>query len=97
LSLDEAVSVQPAVREALLRIAREAVANAARHARAPSIAVSLAAGCLQVEDVGCGFDPSVARPEGFGITSMRERAAAIDATVRIRSAIGRGTQVRVTW
>ncbi len=97
LSLDESVMVAPAVREDLVRIAREAVTNAARHAEAPAISVALASGCLEVADGGRGFDPARGRPGGFGLTSMRERAEAIDAAVHIESCAGRGTKVRVTW
>ena len=97
LSLDEAVTVAPPAREALVRIAREAVANAARHAGAPAVSVTLAPGRLCVEDEGRGFDPAHGRHGGFGLTSMRERAEAIDALVRIDSRPGRGTRVQVTW
>ena len=97
LSLDESVIVDPDVREALVRIAREAVVNAARHAQSTSIAVLLSPGCLTVEDGGCGFDPARGRAGGFGLTSMRERAEGIDATMSIESAADRGTRVRVTW
>lgn len=97
LSLDESVCVTPDMREALVRIAREAVANAARHARTPSIAVTLSEGCLEVADWGRGFDPQRGRVGGFGLTSMRERAAAIDAAVVVESAPGDGTRVRVAW
>ena len=97
LALDESVSVSPPVREELVRIAREAVANAARHGQAPAISVALSAGCLEVRDRGNGFDPAQGRNGSFGLTSMRERAAAIDAHVVVESAPGRGTRVRVTW
>ena len=97
LSLDETVVVAPALREDLVRIAREAVTNAARHAQSPSISVALASGRLEVADRGRGFDPARGRPGGFGLTSMRERAEAIDAAVHIESCAGRGTKVCVTW
>jgi signal transduction histidine kinase len=97
LHLDESVEVGLDMREALVRIAREAVANAARHARTPTIAVTLSHGCLEVADRGRGFDPSRGRVGGFGLTSMRERAAAIDAAVLVESSPGDGTRVRVSW
>jgi signal transduction histidine kinase len=97
LCLDESVTVPPALREDLVRIAREAVTNAARHSGSPEISVALASGCLEVTDRGKGFDPAQGRPGGFGLTSMRERAAAIDAAVHVDSGAGRGTKVRVTW
>jgi signal transduction histidine kinase len=97
LTLDETVVVEPALREDLVRIAREAVTNAARHSKSPAISVALVSGCLEVADRGKGFDPARGRPGGFGLTSMRERAEAIDAAVHIESCAGRGTKVRVTW
>ena len=87
----------PLEREALLRIAREAVANAAKHAKSTSIAVRLSAGSLTVEDAGCGFDPQQGRPGGFGLTSMRERAEGMNALLHIDSTPGVGTQLRVSW
>jgi signal transduction histidine kinase len=97
LSLDEAASVPPGSREHLVRIAREAVSNAARHAGTPSITVALRTGCLEVADSGRGFDPTRGREGGFGLTSMRERAEAIGASVAVESAPEGGTRVRVTW
>ena len=97
LSVDESVVVPSGVREALVRIAREAVANAARHAQTPTIAVSLSSGYMEIADTGLGFDPTYGRAGGFGLTSMRERASAIDAAVTVDSQPGRGTRVRVTW
>ena len=97
LTLDESVTVSPDAREQLVRIAREAVSNAARHAGAPAITVALRTGYLEVADAGRGFDPSRGREGGFGLTSMRERAAAIGAVVLVESEPERGTRVSVTW
>jgi signal transduction histidine kinase len=97
LSVDETVFVPPDTREQLVRIAREAVSNAARHAGTQVITVVLRPGCLEVGDAGRGFDPSRGREGGFGLTSMRERAEAIGATVDVESEPGRGSRVRVTW
>ena len=81
---------------AALRIAREAVANAARHGRPESISVELREGALRVVDDGCGFDPARSRP-GFGLASMRERAAAVGAALDVASAPGKGASVVVAW
>ena len=75
----------------LLRIAQEAVSNAVRHARPQTIRISMADDdthwALSVADDGCGLrdDPEISAQEGFGLTSMRERAAAIGAEWSIRS------------
>lgn len=87
----------PAARvEAVTRIACEAVGNAARHGGAEQVRLSLRRRGtrvrLRVSDNGKGFD--VAAPcEGFGLTSMRERALSVGGDLRISSERGRGTEV----
>lgn len=95
------VPVSSDQREMMIRVAREAVANAARHAGAKEIVVALS--CtegvrLTVSDDGAGFDPgSVGRDShGFGLVSMRERAEAAGARFTLRSTRGQGTTVEVT-
>jgi PAS domain S-box-containing protein len=83
------------------RIVQEALANAARHARPRLVTVRLirrrTAIVLLVRDDGIGFDPE-ARPagDGFGLTTMRERAALMGAVLAIRSRPRHGTEIRVT-
>ncbi|MCC7326855.1 MAG: PAS domain S-box protein [Burkholderiales bacterium] len=94
----------PVVEEALFRIAQEALANVAKHARARKATVALTVEsqvtCLTIADDGEGFDPTIshqpARDRGWGLMIMRERAAAVNAELRVESAPGRGTQVIVT-
>jgi PAS domain S-box-containing protein len=93
-------SIPVDVEDAILRIAQEAVINAARHSGAHTISVSLnyEAGHvrLTVEDEGCGFRVEKgARSHGghWGLLGMRERAERIDARLSIRSAEGVGTTV----
>jgi signal transduction histidine kinase len=88
------------VERQLIKIAREAVSNAARHARAKSISVEVGYDestlRLAVKDDGLGFDPaeSVSLAEGHcGLTTMKERAAEIGARLSISSAFGQGTQI----
>lgn len=100
LDLVPGVELSPEGREAVIRIACEAVSNAARHAHASSILVELAdeQGLrLRVVDDGVGFDPDVAVREnlGFGLTSMRERAQLLGAELDICSHAGAGTEVSV--
>ena len=85
----------------LLRIAQEAVANAARHAAARNITVRLhftpEAATLEVGDDGCGFDPEAPPPRGhFGLCGIRERANKLRATLAIQSAPGAGTRLRLS-
>ena len=86
---------------AMYRAAREAVANALRHASPATIRidVGLAHGELvvQVEDDGTGFDQAEVERDGraMGLFTMRERMALLNGEVDITSAPQRGTSVRV--
>ena len=85
-------------REAFVRIACEAVANAARHSGADRVNLGLerdgSSMRLWISDTGHGFD--TADPGGgFGLTSMRERAHSVGAELVISSVPGRGSQVEV--
>jgi signal transduction histidine kinase len=101
LSLERGVRVQPDVREALVRIAREAVNNAVRHGGAGLVQVELENGNelkLRVVDDGRGFDAAAAmRKSGdrFGLVSMRERTHAIGGVFRVASRPGDGTTIEV--
>jgi signal transduction histidine kinase len=85
--------------EAVVRIACEAVRNAARHSGAGRVSLSLqrqgSRVRLRVTDTGRGFDPAVP-PDGFGLTSMREHASSAGGHLRISSVPGHGTEVEVT-
>jgi signal transduction histidine kinase len=92
----------PARRESIVRIVREAVTNAVRHGHAEhvSIHVSKEGDCtaLRVLDDGIGFDHSAAINSGrFGLVSMSEQAAEIGASLEVHTAPGRGTTVEVLW
>lgn len=93
---------------ALYRIIQEALANAVKHAEADRIVVSLrrvgdsvVLGCT---DDGKGFDAAQRRTsraqdadggQHFGLSSIAERCAMIEASLRIESAPGRGTTLLV--
>jgi signal transduction histidine kinase len=83
----------------LFGIAREALANAAKHAGTSTACVLVEArpGCVIVEisDDGGGFDPTAPHPGHFGLDSMRSRAAEVGGLLTIASTLGRGTVVRV--
>lgn len=83
----------------LLRIAQEALSNAARHARATRVGVTLSflgdEVILDIRDDGQGFDP-LALPErtdagGFGLDGMRARAERIAGSLAVESEPGHGT------
>ena len=100
LDLDREVDAPPTVRDAMVRIVREATTNAIRHGRAGTVTVRLAGGDrirLEVIDDGAGFSPSVEPGPGrFGLQSMTERAHALDGELRVLSTPGQGTTVEVT-
>jgi signal transduction histidine kinase len=86
----------------VFRSVQELLLNAAKHARASAVSVSLALanGRLRVEvrDDGQGFDvlrevASAVDGEKFGLTSIRERLKAQGGAMEIRSAPGGGTCV----
>ncbi|MCX8497217.1 MAG: sensor histidine kinase [Akkermansiaceae bacterium] len=84
----------------LLRIAKEAVSNAARHAQASTIQVGLTYSndgmTLEIKDDGCGFDPLLPPPlEHFGLIGLHERANKIGAEVSLESGQGCGTSIRI--
>jgi len=84
---------------AVYRIAQEALANAARHATAGAIVVTLAVRDghieLVVRDDGRGFDVEGRRSQALGLVSMRERAVALGGRFEVTSAPGDGTTVRL--
>lgn len=94
----------PAELEALLfRIAQEALANCAKHAQARIIHISLKKRrqhhVLIIADDGVGFEPGKvgggATKPGLGLLTMRERAEFVGGHLRIESAPGCGTTLRV--
>ena len=90
----------PHAREHVTRIAREAIANAARHGGARNVIVSLrscsSGVALRVVDDGCGIGAeNEAAPEGFGLSSMRERAASLGGHMSVRPARRGGTELEV--
>lgn len=93
---------------ALYRITQEALANAVKHADADRIVLSLrgvgSSIVLGCSDDGKGFDATRHRTargvdadggQHFGLSSMAERCAMIEASLRVESTPGRGTSVLV--
>ncbi len=83
----------------LFFIAREALANAIKHADSPSVDVRVEARpyevVVEVADHGRGFDPALTRAGTFGLDSMRSRADEIGARLVLDSTPGKGAVVRV--
>ncbi len=98
LELDPRAAPEASTRHALVRIVREAVSNAANHARAREVVVQLIAQPrlrVSISDDGSGFDQSQANGSGYGLVSMRERADAFGGTMWLDSTPGHGTTVTV--
>ncbi|MFU8870564.1 sensor histidine kinase [Micromonospora sp. SL4-19] len=91
-------AMHPEVEETLLRTAQEALANAAKHAGASRVGLTLSymedVVTLDVRDDGAGFDPERVRDGGgFGLTSMRKRVSRLAGTLEIESEPGVGTAI----
>jgi signal transduction histidine kinase len=93
--------LRPEHEHELLRIAQEAVSNAVRHARPHMVNITMteeaAHWVLAVSDDGAGMEqsPELSARQGFGLSSMRQRAGAIGGEWQIESEPGRGTRVSV--
>jgi signal transduction histidine kinase len=88
------------VAEALYGIAKEALNNVLKHAKASRVAVRLDATesvlTLEITDNGSGFEAAKTdRSGGMGLRGMRERAASIGANLSISSEPGTGTTILV--
>ena len=99
LSLADEPDLANTTKATLIRIAREALHNIAKHARATHVDLVLEVGpadvTLQITDNGRGFDLAESRPGHFGLHMMREHAMAIGGALDLVSAPGRGTQLRI--
>ncbi len=92
----------PKVEEQLLRVGREAVSNAVRHAHPSSVRAELSyqrgSVRLKIVDDGKGFDPGApgtSTGAHWGLTSMRERAREINGRFQLNSAPGQGTELEL--
>ncbi len=96
-----ATGLKPEHEHELLRICQEAVSNAVRHAKPRRVAITMTDEpthwILAIADDGVGMQqkPDYYAREGFGLTSMRQRAGAIGGDWQIESQPSVGTRVRV--
>jgi len=85
------------IKEAIYRVAQEALHNVVKHARASNAAVKLhsydSTLALLIHDDGAGFDAEGSFPGHIGLKSMRERASKLHGSFEIESAPGAGTTV----
>jgi signal transduction histidine kinase len=101
--VDDAVSTERGERERteLVRIAREAIANAVRHGGARNVTVRLGSRrddlLLRVSDDGCGFAGAGkdTAGSGLGMRTMRARAKSVGGRLVTRSGKSGGAEVEV--
>jgi len=97
---DAAPALSATVSSELVSIAREALSNAARHASATKVVLSVGTADgevrLEVADDGVGFDAAAPRPAGHhGLDNMRRRAESLGGRLRVESGKGGGTRIIV--
>jgi signal transduction histidine kinase len=91
----------PAGLNTVFRIAQEALANIARHARARHVDLRVEtdsernAFVMTITDDGNGFAPGATSP-GMGLTNIRDRAAEIGGWAEIASSAGQGCTVELS-
>jgi signal transduction histidine kinase len=96
--------LNPILRDEIYRIAREALRNAFRHARAQKIEAEItytdSEFLLHVRDDGGGIDPEVAnqgaRAGHWGLPGMRERAKSFGGKLEVWSEHGAGTEIELS-
>ena len=96
-----ALPLPPEMRHNIFLIVKEALTNALKHSGANEVQVQarLAGSTLQilVADDGKGFDPaSLVEGRRNGMGNMRRRADAMNATLDLQSAPGKGTTVTLS-
>jgi len=83
----------------LFRSIRELLINAAKHAGASAVRVSLEREderlSVTVEDDGVGMEPNAMYVRGSGLFSIHERLTHVGGSMNIESAPGRGTSIRL--
>jgi len=102
VSAGAAIALDGRVAREVLRIAREALTNIVRHARARSARLGLVyereAVSLLVQDDGEGFDPQAdSLGDRFGLRAMTERARDLGGTLDVDSLPGWGTRIRARF
>ncbi len=96
--------LNPMLRDEIYRIAREALRNAFRHAKAEKIEAEITYSdsefLLHVRDDGDGIDPEVAnqgvRAGHWGLPGMRERAKSFGGKLEVWSEHGAGTEIELS-
>jgi len=86
----------------LYRVAQEALCNVRKHSGARSVSILLRYGSggmlLAIKDDGRGFVFKKTEPgaQGFGLSTMRERANRLGGKMDINTGQGTGTEIRIS-
>jgi signal transduction histidine kinase len=100
VTVDDSVAVKlESAAGPVVQMANEALSNIARHAQASRVTLTLgrtgADAVFEVSDDGCGFDPAAMATRGHGLRNFVARVESIGGRLRLDSAPGKGTAVRV--
>jgi signal transduction histidine kinase len=103
IQVDTELPVEPEIsieiKEALYQIAREAMHNTVKHAKATHVMLTLQHTSEQIvldlRDDGIGFDTGGSFPGHLGLHSMRERATRLRGKYTVESTPGFGTHIAV--
>lgn len=85
----------PALASELFRMSQEALSNACQHSGGSAVKVSLAPGCLTIEDNGTGFERGSIKP-GRGLGNLEDRAKERGVEFSLESG-PEGTRVTLRW
>ncbi len=87
-------------KEALYRVAQEALNNIVKHAAASEAKVYLSCDgqrlTLEIQDNGKGFEPQNSYPGHLGLQTMQERLSLVGGNLDIQSLPGQGTTIRAS-
>jgi signal transduction histidine kinase len=111
LFIEQVPTLPEEVHTSFYRIAQEGLNNIVKHAQAKLVRLRLSAAQdpstigeewrgevkLVIEDDGVGFTIQDITTEHMGMSIIRERAAAINATISVNSQPGHGTVLILTW
>lgn len=101
LEVDAVLDTEPdapaVTKEAIYRIAQEAVTNLVKHAQAKRAQLRLSESSerltLEIWDDGVGFDPNRSNPGRLGLYSMRERAQRLGGWLEVNASPGHGVRI----
>ena len=93
--------LSPEAALAVYRFVQEALTNIGKYASARQVEVTLqvvdSLAAVEVHDDGVGFDPSSERVGRHGLSGMQFRAESLGGSMRVSSAPGEGTSVRIEF